>query len=478
MAVTFPAHAQHLTADSRQVRPGSVFLAYPGQTLDGREYIADAIANGAAMVMWEPAHFEWPQDWQVANTPVPHLAEQAGSLASAFYHHPSQALWVVGVTGTNGKTTVSQWLAQAYGHLQYSAAVVGTLGNGWLNALQPARNTTPGAVDLQALLADFVRQKAEVVAMEVSSHGLEQGRLQGMQFAVAVFTNLTRDHLDYHHTMAAYQAAKAKLFDWPGLQAAVINIDDSFGQQLEATLRARQVPVLTYSMADTSADIHVRHLQHTDTGYALTISTPQGVGQVRLQAMGAFNVSNALAVVGCLLAHQQALPAIWAAIAQLRPVAGRMQQFGGNGLPVVVVDYAHTPDALEKVLMTLRAHATQKLWCVFGCGGDRDPGKRPLMGGIASQWADHVVLTNDNPRSESPAAILAQIAAGVTSHYVQEPDRARAITLAITQAKMGDVVLVAGKGHEDYQEIQGLRTAFSDAKAVMAALQQKVVTAC
>lgn len=475
--VTYPANAVHMTADSREVKPGSVFLAYSGHQQDGRRYIADAIAQGAVMVLWDPEAFAWQPTWQVANLAVPQLAQQAGDLASAFYQHPSRALWVVGVTGTNGKTTVSQWVAQAYQYLQQSAVVVGTLGNGWLGALQTAHNTTPGAVALQGLLADFVRQQAQVLAMEVSSHGLDQGRLQGMQFDVAVFTNISRDHLDYHQTMAAYQAAKAKLFDWPTLKAAVINIDDAFGQQLHAQLRAKGLPVLSYALQQSQADIQLQQLQHTPMGYAMRVVTPQGSGEVLLHALGEFNVSNALAVVGCLLAQQIPLAQICAALSQLRAVPGRMQSFGGGDAPVVVVDYAHTPDALEKVLMTLRTHTQGKLTCVFGCGGNRDAGKRPIMGQIASQRADRVVLTNDNPRRESASAILQQIAAGVRGDYVIEPDRATAIQRAIAQSDKGDVVLVAGKGHEDYQEIEGVRTPFSDALAVQAALQQREVTA-
>lgn len=472
-ALLIPATASSLTADSRQVTAGGVFLAYPGPQRDGRLFIADAIAKGATMVIWEREGFDWRPEWQVEQIAVNGLQSQIGLIASRFYGHPTEKLWCIGVTGTNGKTTVTHWLAQAYRHLQQQAAVIGTLGNGRLEAaglagLRPSHNTTPGPVELQACLAQFVAQSVDVVAMEVSSHGLDQGRVNGVAFDIAVLTNLTRDHLDYHQTMQAYQAAKRKLFDWPTLRTAVINAEDAFGATLIADLRAAGRPVLSYGIAQ--GDVRAVVVKQQATGFVLQIETPQGAGRVTLNALGQFNVYNALAVVATLLANDVPLLAALAAVSAVVPVPGRMQMFGGVDQPLVVVDYAHTPDALEKALHSLRAQASGKLWCVFGCGGDRDSGKRADMGRIASQLADRVVVTSDNPRSEPPQQIIDMILQGAGGDYVVEPDRASAIALAVRSAQAGDVVLVAGKGHENYQEIQGVRVAFSDADCVRSAL--------
>ncbi len=466
--VQMPSHVQALTADSRQVRAGSAFLAYPGPHSDGRDYIEQAIAQGAALVLWEPAQFEWQARWQVMQTAVPGLQMQAGHIASAFYQHPSHAMWCIGVTGTNGKTTVSHWLAQAYAYLQQPVAVMGTLGNGPLDQLQASLNTTLGAIDCQKQLAQMRDTHTQVVAMEVSSHGLDQGRVNGVAFDVAIFTNLTRDHLDYHHTMAAYQAAKRKLFDWSSLRVSIVNVDDTVGLALYQELTTLSRPVLSYGLH--TGDIHAKHITSLATGFQLDVVTPQGEGVVTLHALGAFNISNAFAVLASLLAHTIPLPLALEAISQLRPVQGRMQMLGGGDAPLVVVDYAHTPDALSQALTTLRAQTAGHITCVFGCGGDRDPGKRAEMGAIASRLADELMLTTDNPRFEAPEHIINMILAGVSAPYTYQADRAQAITQAIQQAHIGDVVLVAGKGHEPYQEVQGVRYAFSDVECVQAAL--------
>ncbi|BEV07072.1 MULTISPECIES: UDP-N-acetylmuramoyl-L-alanyl-D-glutamate--2,6-diaminopimelate ligase [unclassified Methylophilus] len=468
-----PAPVHGITADSRKVEKHGLFLAYPGQHSDGRDYIADAIAKGVNTVIWDSEGFDWNPDWQVHNIAIPELKYQVGHIASQFYKNPSEQLWCVGVTGTNGKTTVTHWLAQAYRFLQRQSAVIGTLGNGVLEDLQPTQNTTPGPVELQNMLANFVLDQVQMVAMEVSSHGLDQGRVNGVAFDVAVFTNLTRDHLDYHLTMEAYQAAKRKLFDWQTLSAAVINLDDAFGASLIAELRKQGKTVLSYGL-QPEADICATAVTMHATGFEIKVRTPHGIGEVQLHALGQFNVYNALAVLGSLLANQVALPAALQAVSGLVPVAGRMQMFGGGDLPLVVVDYAHTPDALEKALHTLRMQTRGKLTCVFGCGGDRDSGKRSEMGRIADELADLVLMTNDNPRSENPYAIIAAIAEGMRREAAVETDRAKAIALAVSQAGKGDVVLVAGKGHEDYQEIQGIRYPFSDAEWVQSALKKKV----
>lgn len=466
--VDLPASIQAITADSRQVQAGSAFLAYPGPQNDGRHYIEQAIAKGANLVLWEPAHFQWQPHWQVMQQAVPNLQMQAGDIASAFYQHPSQQMWCIGVTGTNGKTTVSHWLAQAYTALHRAAAVMGTLGNGPLAQLKASLNTTLGAIDCQKQLAQLRDAEIEVVAMEVSSHGLDQGRVNGVAFDVAIFTNLTRDHLDYHLTMEAYQAAKRKLFDWPSLRASVINIDDAVGRAMHDELKALAKPVMSYGLY--GGDVHALSLDTLATGFKVQVITPQGEGEFALQALGQFNLSNALAVLASLLVHAVPLADALAAISQLRPVQGRMQTLGGGQAPLVVVDYAHTPDALAQALTTLRAQTAGQIHCVFGCGGDRDAGKRAEMGAIASRLADVLMLTTDNPRSEAPEAILAMILTGVTLDYAYQADRAMAITQAIHRAQAGDVVLVAGKGHENYQEIQGVRRDFSDVECVQVAL--------
>jgi len=457
-----------ITADSRKVQAGSLFLAYPGVHSDGRNYIAQAIAAGAAAIAWESRDFVWNPDWLVANVGVPALKDQVGAIAAEFYGQPSQQLNMIGVTGTNGKTSVSQWIAQALTALGQKTAVIGTIGNGFVDEQVEASNTTPDAILLQAMLADYAAQGAKAVAMEVSSHGLHQGRVNSVKFDIAVLTNLSRDHLDYHQTMEEYAAAKEQLFFWPGLAMAVINVDDAFGQNVAKALRAQGKPLLTYGLVQ--GDVRATNLQLHQHGLSMQVSTPQGNAVVNAPVLGRFNAYNVLAVLASLLASKVNLPDAVTAIAHIRPVPGRMQQFGGDDKPLVVVDYAHTPDALEKVLATLREQTTGKLVCIFGCGGDRDAGKRPLMGAVAAKLADSVIVTSDNPRSEDPLSIIKQVVSGMAKTYTVESDRAAAIKQAVQSARSGDIVLIAGKGHEDYQEISGVKTPFSDAAVALAAL--------
>ncbi|HQS37064.1 MAG TPA: UDP-N-acetylmuramoyl-L-alanyl-D-glutamate--2,6-diaminopimelate ligase [Methylotenera sp.] len=464
-----------ITTDSRKVVSGALFLAYPGTHSDGRHYIAQAIAAGAAAVVWDSNDFSLPADWQVPNIGVVGLKEQVAEIAAEYYGHPTQKITMLGVTGTNGKTSVSQWLAQALTNLGQKTAVIGTIGNGFVDSQIAASNTTPDAVLLQQMLAGFVTQNAKAVAMEVSSHGLHQGRVNAVKFDVAVLTNLSRDHLDYHQTMEEYAAAKAQLFSWPSLRAAVVNADDAFGLSLLEKLQTQAKPVLTYGLH--AGDVRGADLQLLQHGLRMQVSTPQGDAILFAPVLGRFNAYNVLAVLSTLLALEISLTDAVAALANIKPVAGRMQQFGGDDKPLVVVDYAHTPDALDKVLATLReqVQGENQLICVFGCGGDRDAGKRPLMGEVAAKLADRVIVTSDNPRSEDPAQIIAQIEVGMHKPHLTELDRAAAIQRAISEARAGDIVLLAGKGHEDYQEIQGLRTPFSDAAVAMAALNAKPV---
>lgn len=462
------SHFTGMTSDSRQVTAGSLFLAYPGESADGRRFIAQAILQGATGVLWEERGFEWNPAWNVANQPVTGLRQQASTLAGEFYGHPSRKLWMIGVTGTNGKTSCSHWLAQAFTAVQRKAVVIGTLGNGFPNVLSTAVNTTPDPIRLQSMLTDYLQAGAEVAAMEVSSHGLEQGRVSGIAFNVAVLTNLTRDHLDYHGDMASYAAAKRKLFEFDGLEAAILNQDDAFGQELLSELKAAGRKVLSYGLS--GGDVRGHNIHFDADGMHMQVQTPQGEAVVHARLVGRFNASNLLAVLATLLVSGVSLEDAVAVLEQIRPAPGRMQQLGGGERPLVVVDYAHSPDALEKALLALREQARGRLVCVFGCGGDRDKGKRPLMAEVASRLADKVIVTSDNPRSENPAAIIAEVVTGLHGPSQVEPDREQAIVQAIRHAHAGDVVLIAGKGHEDYQEIDGVRLPFSDAAVAAHAL--------
>jgi UDP-N-acetylmuramyl-tripeptide synthetase len=468
-----------VTADSRQVKKGSLFLAYPGELQDGRTYIADAIEKDASAVIWDvPAEgdepFEWLPEWQVEQVGVTDLKQKVAEIAAQFYGIPSAKCDVIGVTGTNGKTTVSQWIMQCLSHLGRKAAVIGTIGNGFVEALETSENTTPDAILLQKMMADYVAKGATAIAMEVSSHGLLQGRVNEVAFDVAVLTNLSRDHLDYHKTMEAYAEAKRKLFDWPNLKTAVLNIDDAFGLTIAQAFITNNQPMLSYGMKEGLTKTHVQgyDLQLNEQSLSMQVNTPMGSAELTANVLGEFNAYNLLAVLATLLTLNIELDKAVEAIRNVKPVVGRMQQFGGGAQPLVVVDYAHTPDALQKVLTTLRAQLTHggQLTCVFGCGGDRDKGKRALMGETAVVHADHVVVTSDNPRGEAPEAIAQDVTQGLKKEYVVELDRTTAIAQAIQSAKAGDIVLVAGKGHETYQEIKGVKYLFSDADEVKKAL--------
>jgi UDP-N-acetylmuramoyl-L-alanyl-D-glutamate--2,6-diaminopimelate ligase len=391
------------------------------------------------------------------------LREHVGEIAARFFDRPSAAMHVIGVTGTNGKTSIVQLLAAALQDLGARAATIGTLGAGLVGQIAAGERTTPDAISVHGLLADFRDRGASHVAMEVSSHALDQGRVNAVDFDVAVFTNLTRDHLDYHGTMANYGAAKAKLFAWPGLRTAVINVDDAFGRELAASL-PQAVRVLRYGIDAADADVHARAVQTHGDGLAFELVTPWGKAAIASGLLGRFNVANLLAVAACLGALGYSLSRITTALTHLQPIAGRMHRLGGGTAPLVVIDYAHTPDALQQALTSLRAHCAGKLTCVFGCGGERDAGKRPQMAAIAEQLADGVVVTDDNPRGEDGDVIVAHILAGFAhpqSVRVQR-DRAKAIAWALREACAGDVVLIAGKGHEPYQEIAGRKLPFDD----------------
>jgi UDP-N-acetylmuramoyl-L-alanyl-D-glutamate--2,6-diaminopimelate ligase len=486
-----------LRADNRAVEPGDAFLAWPGRTHDARAHVGQALAAGASACLVEAAGV---QDFGFDDPRIAALAGLKGStgeLASAVLGHPSHRLQVLAVTGTNGKTSTAWWCAQALRAAGRGCGVVGTLGVGEpprADELAPALSatglTTPDPIALQQALAGFVAQGLAACALEASSIGLEEGRLAGTRIDVAVFTNFTRDHLDYHGTMQAYWAAKRRLFDWPGLRAAVVNVDDPQGAQLAAELAATPVDCWTVS-ARGEARLVARQARMADGGLAFEVHEGAERTSVRTAVIGDFNVHNLLGVVAALRASGLSLAEAAAALRHLGPVPGRLQRVAdparpGAQAPEIIVDYAHTPDALEKVLQTLRPLAAGRggeLWCVFGCGGNRDATKRAPMGAIAARLARHVVVTSDNPRGEDPAAIAEQVRAGMPAGPLAGRvravmlDRGEAIGWAVSQAADADVVLVAGKGHETWQEVGDQRLPFSDVSQAQLALARRAAGA-
>ncbi len=476
-----------LTLDSRTATPGSAFLACRGRAAHGLDFAPEAVARGAQVVLWEPAPSarvpDFPSD--IVVTAVPNLGAQAGVIADRFFGTPSARLRVFGITGTNGKTTCAYVLAQALENAGVVSSYIGTIGIGRPGALTAAQLTTADAVTVHRVLAREFQAGADAIAMEVSSHALDQQRVAGVRFEAAAFTNLTRDHLDYHRTMQAYGAAKARLFAWSGLRSRVINVDDAFGAELVArggagrlimTTRATCVPADARQTAPNGAWVCLRAVTRAAVGLHLEVETSWGPAAFDAPFVGDFNVENLLTVFALLLGAGIEPSAASRALAQAAPPPGRMEIFGGRaGAPLAIVDYAHTPDALAKALRAAREHCAGRLWVVFGCGGERDPGKRPVMGQIAEQLADAMVLTDDNPRSESPQAIVTEIAAGLSAraNVHVEHDRAKAIQHAISAADARDAVLVAGKGHEDYQIYGTVRRAFSDQAAVQQALTRR-----
>ncbi len=466
-----------LTLDSRTVVPGEVFLALAGNHTHGEKYIDAALQKGAVAILKEAAvaQLEILRD-DIPCISVPNLSQHIGEMAARFYGSTQCAtpikMNLIGVTGTNGKTSTTHFIAQIL-NSQAPCGLIGTLGYGIYQALQPGPHTTPDAIRLQALLAQLRAQNARWVVMEVSSHALAQGRVKGIQFDTAVLTNLSRDHLDYHQTMAAYSEAKKQLFFWPGLKTAVINQDDAFGQSLLTQLPAT-VTALTYSIQQPTADIYAKILHTNDQGYELQLETPWGTGQTQIPLLGQFNISNVLAALAVLLNLELPLSSLLKQFSSLQAVPGRMERFAQPPYPTVIIDYAHTPDALQQTLLALRKHCTGKLWCVFGCGGDRDRGKRPLMGEIAQRYAEVVILTDDNPRHEQSATIIEEIRQGCQQPPAAIiPDRKQAIYYAIQHANHSDIILVAGKGHENYQQIGNQRFPFSDRAVVRALLDEQ-----
>jgi UDP-N-acetylmuramoyl-L-alanyl-D-glutamate--2,6-diaminopimelate ligase len=468
-----------LTQDGRVARPGAAFLAVHGSSEHGLKYAPQAVANGARAVLWEPAPVaqvpDLPSDIVIA--PVERLREHASTIADRFFGAPSRGLAVAGITGTNGKTTCAYLLAQALEVAGRPAAYMGTIGTGRPRRLAASALTTGDAVTVQRTLARLKADGAGSVAMEVSSHAIDQARVGAVRFRTAAFTNLTRDHLDYHGSMDAYGATKSKLFTREELGSRVINVDDAFGRQLALDARGRGRLVVTsrghQSHAGAAAGfVRAMRVELSARGIELEFDSSWGPGALSSGLVGDFNVDNLLVVIAILLDWGLTTEQASHALARVHAAPGRMETFGGGRVPLAVVDYAHTPDALRKALLAARAHCRGRLAVVFGCGGDRDPGKRPLMGEIAAELADDIIITDDNPRTESPEEITAGIAAGIPAGhaYRVEHDRGRAIRDALLDARPQDVVVVAGKGHEDYQLYGDERRAFSDQEVVRAAL--------
>ena len=464
-----------LVLDSRAVRPGNAFVAIAGFGAHGLRFVDQARAAGAAAILFEPPA---PDDLPAPDDAiaVPGLRARLGEMGDRFHGRATQAMTVVGVTGTNGKTSTVQLLTQAWNARGIVSGSVGTLGAGLYGHVVPTGFTTPLVLQTHELLAHMREEGAQAIAMEASSHALDQGRVDGVHFDVAVFTNLTRDHLDYHGDMATYGAAKARLFAWPGLQAAVINLDDAFGRELVATLPAGVRAIGVSSRDAGDAALRATNLRFDNAGIGFDLVAGDESHAVRSPLLGRFNVDNLLAVAGVLFALGDAPESVAQTLSQLQPIHGRMNRLGGDGrAPLVVIDYAHTPDALEQALTSLRAHMRARLICVFGCGGDRDRGKRPQMAAIAERHADVVVVTDDNPRFEDGDAIVADILAGFEhpGRAIVQRDRAAAIVQAVGTAGRDDIVLVAGKGHEPYQDIQGVQHPFDDTLVARAALEAR-----
>jgi len=461
-----------LRTDSRHVQLGDIFIAWPGAAVDGRAFVAQALAHGAAACLVE---HDGSADFAFADTRIASftgLKAITGSLAAQWLGHPAQALRIVAVTGTNGKTSTAWWLA----HALPRCAMVGTLGVGLPPHFTSTGMTTPDPVLLQTEFAKFIAAGAEFAAIEASSIGIVEHRLAGTAIDTAVFTNFTQDHLDYHGSMDAYWQAKAQLFDWPGLRVAVVNVDDAQGRALAQTLAPRcALDVWTVGLQHPARLMAV-DIAHTAQGMAFTVVEGQQRQPMQTALIGQYNISNLLGVLATLRGQGHSLAQAVAACASLQPVPGRMQQIAVVGQPLVAIDYAHTPDALQQALAALRPLAQARggrLCCVFGCGGNRDARKRPLMGAAAEQGADQVLVTSDNPRLEDPQAIVADILAGMRPQTPYELDRAAAIAQAIAQADARDVVLLAGKGHEDYQDAQGHKRPFSDYHEAARAVQAR-----
>lgn len=461
-----------LQTDSRKIQQGDLFIAIEGETVNGVDYIDAAIQSGAAAVLWDAPVDAISVAWSAGDRKIPlvavnNLKQKLPGLAMHFYHSPSALLDIVTVTGTNGKTSCVNYIAQALLAAKNNCGLIGTLGMGVYPDILPGTHTTPDVLTVHKTLASFVKQGAGFAAIEVSSHALAQDRMEGVQVDTAIFTNLTQDHLDYHGTMEAYFKEKVKLFQWPSLKTAIINLDDPYGLTIANETVAKNV--ISYSLdKNKRADIYASDIQSGSDTTRFTLNTSAGCVQIQSNLMGNFNISNLLAVCAFLRTKEYSLESVAQYVKNIFPVAGRMQRIKADGFPLIVIDYAHTPDALEQALQTLSSRFEGNLCCVFGCGGERDKDKRKKMGAVANQYASKIILTNDNPRGEDAEAIIRQIISGISQQEkIQvELDRKKAIIEAIKNTDKNGCVLVAGKGHETYQIIGNKKTDFSDAAVV------------
>lgn len=476
---------QDLSEDSRYTKPGDLFIARKGEVSDGRQFVGDALKKGAVAVIYEVADgqglsMQHLQGWDptIPLLPVNRIDEILGTVAKRFFNDPTRNLALVGVTGTNGKTSTTQYIAQALSALKLPCGVIGTLGYGLYPELITSTHTTPDVISLNRYCSHLQKEGAKAIAMEVSSHALEQKRIAGLHVHMGILTNLTRDHLDYHHTMAAYAKAKRKLFSHPGLKLAIINADDEFGLDLLKTL-PNNLGKLAYTLdapvqgLGDIAQIYATNLVLSGHGLAFKVHTPVGLIVAQTRLLGHFNVANVLATIGALLGMNYSVNDIERILPLLQSVNGRMQMLGGAGKPRVVIDYAHTPDALAQVLLAIKAHNPERIICIFGCGGDRDKGKRPFMGKIAETYSDYCIITNDNPRHEKPLRIAEEIVTGMTEKSIRAIilDRKEAILEGIHKAGPNDIVLIAGKGHETYQQIGDVKYPLSDVQIALDVLE-------
>ena len=463
--LTIALSSNRLCIDSRKLQKGDIFCAYPGVSMDGRNFIDHAINSGTSLVLYEAGYLS---HISVPSIPIKNLAQFIGVMASEQLDSPSNKVYVIGVTGTNGKTSICHWLNQAYSLLSNKVAIIGTTGCGVYPQLNDYASTTPAPILLQYLFSEFVKNDVGIVAMEVSSHALVQGRVNGTKFKQAIFTNLTQDHLDYHNTMEDYYQAKKQLFVWDGLESIIINTDDDYGLRLYGEISNKSL-ICSYGI-NKNADVRAKNITTDLSGVHFDLMYKNKLSHIKTNIIGEFNVSNMLAVVASLVMRNIAFENVVQILNQLNSVTGRMEAIKLNNCPLVIVDFAHTPDALFKALQTLKnIRSCGELYCIFGCGGNRDKTKRPLMGKIASELADKVIVTSDNPRNEDPSDITDDILAGILlrKNVTVIIDRKTAILQSIKNAKCNDIILIAGKGHENYQEIGDVKHHFSDQEIVL-----------
>ena len=473
-----------LSLDSRLVKPGHLFFAVPGFLQDGRDYIHSSLQSGAEIVLYQPDKKLLPDNERIV--PIANLNQKISEISGRFYSYPSKKLALTGITGTNGKTTCTQLLAHLLSFVNGSVGVIGTLGCGSITAkktdLKTKGMTTPNPIDIQSILADFVASNINQAVMEVSSHGISQFRINSLLFETAVFTNLSHDHLDYHGNLENYSKVKKELFSMPGLKNAVINIDDTFGSRIAEDL-SLSINKISYSLVNPEASIFAEEINISITGFTAKISSPWGQGELKSRLIGKFNLQNLLAVVGAACSQGLNFDNVIKVIPMLENIPGRMEIVNDTEQrtekliagPVVILDFAHSPDALKNALGTLRDLCSGKLWCIFGCGGNRDQEKRPIMGKIAAELADHVIITNDNPRNESPKKISEQILSGIipNTKSIIILDRREAINFSIKSAMQEDVILIAGKGDESYQFLGSKKFSFSDRVEAKIALNNR-----